>query len=141
MPFGLTNTPAYFVDLMNRVFRDVLNKFVLVFIDDILVFSKDEKEHETHLKFVLETLRSHQLKAKFSKCHFWKDEVRFLGHTVSENGISIDPAKIVVINVSSIHFKYYQNYLLSLLNPELHLCNFRIGKLRKLLLISVASWD
>ena len=102
MPFGLTNAPAYFVDLMNRVFRDVLNKFVLVFIDDILVFSKDEEEHRSHLAFVLETLRSHQLKAKFSKCHFWKDEVRFLGHIVSENGISVDPAKIAVINVSSI---------------------------------------
>ena len=102
MPFGLTNAPAYFVDLMNRVFRDVLNQFVLVFIDDILVFSKTKEEHEVHLSYVLQTLRDHQLKAKFSKCHFWENEVRFLGHIVSENGISVDPAKIAVINVSSI---------------------------------------
>ena len=102
MPFGLTNALAYFVDLMNRVFRDVLNQFVLVFIDDILVFSKTKKEHEQHLSYVLQTLPDHQLKAKFSKCHFWENEVRFLGHIVSENGISVDPAKIAVINASSI---------------------------------------
>ena len=80
MSFGLTNSLAFFVDLMNCVFHDLLNKFVLVFVDDILVFSKTKAEHESHLKSVLEILRSHQLKAKFSKCHFWKDEVRFLGH-------------------------------------------------------------
>lgn len=102
MPFGLTNASAYFVDLMTRVFRVVLNKFVLVFIDDILIFSKDKEEHEAYLIYVLNTLRSHQLKAKFSKCHFWSDEVRFLGHIVSKNGISVDPAKIAVINVSTL---------------------------------------
>ena len=79
MPFGLTNAPAYFVDLKNRVFRDQLNKFVLVFVDDILVYSRTEEEHKAHLRIVLEILKRHQLKAKFSKCHFWRREVRFLG--------------------------------------------------------------
>ena len=72
MPFGLYNAQTYFVDLMNRVFRDVLNKFVLVFIDDILIFSKSTTEHEKHLKEVLEILRKNVLKAKFSKCIFWQ---------------------------------------------------------------------
>ena len=80
MPFGLTNAPAYFVDPMNRVFQDVLNKFLLVFIDDILVYSKSEEEHREHLRIVLETLRKHVLKARFSKCHFWKSEVIFGAH-------------------------------------------------------------
>lgn len=77
MPFGLTNAPAYFVDSMNRVFRDVLNKFVLVCIDDILVYSKSEEEYKKHLRIVLKTSRRHVLKAKLSKCHFWKSEVKF----------------------------------------------------------------
>ena len=77
MPFGLTNAPAYFVDLMNRVFRDQLNKFVLVFVDGIFVYSRTEEEHKTHLRIVLDILRENQLKAKFSKCHFWRREVRF----------------------------------------------------------------
>ena len=97
MPFGLTNAPAYFVDLMNRVFGDQLNKFVLMFVDDILVYSRTEEEHKTHLRIVLEILRKHQLKAKFSKCHFWKGEVRFLGHVISGNGIAVDPAKVAAI--------------------------------------------
>ena len=80
MPFGLTNAPAYFVDLMNRLFRNMLNKFVLVFNDDILINSKTEEEHESYLEIVLEILRNNVLKAKFSKCHFWEKEVRFLGH-------------------------------------------------------------
>ena len=83
MPFGLTNAPAYFVDLRSRAFREFLNKFVVVFVDDILVFSKSEEEHAQHLREVLKTLYDHQLKAKFSKCHFWRKEVRFLGHVVS----------------------------------------------------------
>ena len=70
MPFGLTNAPTYFVDLMNRVFKDQLNKSVLVFMEDILVYSRNEEEHKTHLRVVLEILRKHQLRAKFSKCHF-----------------------------------------------------------------------
>ena len=98
MPFGLTNAPAYFVDLMSRVFREYLNKFVVVFVDDILVFSKSEEEHALHLREVLETLRAHNLKAKFSKCHFWRREVRFLGHVVSENGIAVDPAKVATVH-------------------------------------------
>ena len=97
MPFGLTNAPAYFVDLMNRVFRDQLNKFVLVFVDDILVYSRTEEEHKGHLRIVMEVLRKHQLKAKFSKCHFWRREVRFLGHIVSKQGIAVDPAKVVAV--------------------------------------------
>jgi len=97
MPFGLTNAPAYFVNLMNRVFRRMLNKFVVVFVDDILVYSKTEEEHRVHLRRVLETLRKHQLKAKFSKCHFWRSEVRFLGHVVSAQGISVDPAKVAAV--------------------------------------------
>ena len=86
MPFGLKNAPAYFVDLMSRVFRKLLNKFVVVFIDDILIFSKNEEEHALHLREVMDTLRAHQLKAKFSKCHFWREEVWFLGHVVSKEG-------------------------------------------------------
>ena len=94
---GLTNAPAHFVDLMNRVFRDQLNKFVLVFVDGILVYSRNEEEHKTHLRVVLKILRKHQLKAKFSNCHFWKDEVRFLGHVLSRKGIAVDPAKVAAI--------------------------------------------
>lgn len=97
MSFGPTNAPAYFVDLMNRVFRDVLNKFVLVFIDDILIYSKTEEEHVRHLEAVLEILRRNVLKAKFSKCHFWEKEMKFLGHVISEEGISVDPGKISAI--------------------------------------------
>ena len=97
MPFGLTNAPTYFVHLMNGVFRDQLNKFVLVFADDILVYSKTEEEHKEHLRTVMEVLRKHRLKAKFYMCHFWRREVRFLGHVVSENGIVMDPAKVAML--------------------------------------------
>ena len=99
MPFGLTNSPAAFMDLMNRVFRPYLDQFVVVFIDDILVYSRDEQEHEQHLKIVLQTLREKKLYAKLSKCDFWLKEVSFLGHIVSVEGIRVDPTKIeVVIN-------------------------------------------
>ena len=98
MSFELMNAPAFFVDLMNRVFREYLDRFVLVFIDDILVYSKDEREHEYHLRVVLGTLRQNQLKAKIFKCHFWKKEVKFLGHVVSEKGLSVNPDKIEVVN-------------------------------------------
>ena len=99
MPFGLTNAPAAFMDLMNRVFRPYLDQFVVVFIDDILVYSIDEQEHEQHLKIVLQTLREKKLYAKLSKCDFWLKEVSFLGHIVSAGGIRVDPAKIeAVIN-------------------------------------------
>ena len=83
MPFGLTNAPAAFIDLMNRVFHPYLDRFVVVFIDDILVYSKDTQEHEQHLKIVLQILREKKLFAKLSKCDFWLKEVSFLGHIVS----------------------------------------------------------
>ena len=87
MSFGLTNAPAAFMDLMNRVFRPFLDRFVIVFIDDILVYSKSEDEHAKKLRFVLQTLRDHRLYAKFSKCEFWLEQVAFLGHVVSKDGI------------------------------------------------------
>ncbi|CAA7021303.1 unnamed protein product [Microthlaspi erraticum] len=97
MPFGLTNAPAAFMRLMNEVFHDYLDGFVIVFIDDILVYSKTKEEHKEHLRKVLERLRSQKLYAKFSKCRFWKREIGFLGHRVSEQGVSVDPEKIAAI--------------------------------------------
>ena len=97
MPFGLTNAPATFMDLMNRVFRPYVDQFVVVFINDILVYSKDAHEHEQHLKIVLQTLREKKLYAKLSKCDFWLKEVSFLGHIVSAEGIRINPTKIEVV--------------------------------------------
>jgi len=94
MPFGLTNAPAAFIDLMNRVFKPYLDKFVVVFIDDILIYSKDKKEHANHLRTVLQTLREHQLYAKLKKCEFWLTKVTFLGHLVTKEGIKVDPQKI-----------------------------------------------
>ena len=89
MSFGLTNAPAYFTYLMNSVFMPELDKFVMVFIDDILIYSKNEEDHATHLRIVLQRLRDHQLYAKFSKCEFWLDSVKFLGHTISSEGIAV----------------------------------------------------
>src|SRR5574338_29466 len=97
MSFGLTNAPSYFVDLMNRIFRDYLDKFLLIFIDDILIYSKTVEEHKNHLRLVLSRLRENDLKAKFSKCAFWKEEVHFLGHVISAKGISVNPNKVVAI--------------------------------------------
>ncbi|XP_019194766.1 PREDICTED: uncharacterized protein LOC109188591 [Ipomoea nil] len=94
MPFGMTNAPAVFMDLMNRVFKPHLDDFVIVFIDDILVYSKDKREHVGHLRTVLQILREKQLYAKFSKCEFWKDSVAFLSHVIDSRGISVDPDKI-----------------------------------------------
>ncbi|GKU98441.1 hypothetical protein SLEP1_g11449 [Rubroshorea leprosula] len=94
MPFGLTNALARFMELMNRVFSQYLDKFVVVFIDDILVYSSSHAFHEKHLRTVLETLRSERLFAKFKKCEFWLDNVAFLGHVVTKDGISVDPQKI-----------------------------------------------
>jgi hypothetical protein len=94
MSFGLTNAPAYFRYLMNKVFMDYLDRFIVVFIDDILVFSKMMEEHEEHLRLVLEKLRSNQLYAKFSKCEFWLTEVAFLGYVISAGGVSVDPSKV-----------------------------------------------
>ncbi|KAI3815748.1 hypothetical protein L1987_15429 [Smallanthus sonchifolius] len=97
MPFGLTNAPAVFMDLMNRVCKPYLDKFVIIFIDDILIYSKMKAEHEQHLRLILELLKKEQLYAKFSKCEFWLKEVQFLGHIVNDKGIHVDPAKIEAI--------------------------------------------
>ena len=87
MPFGLTNAPAAFMALMNKVFQPYLDQFVIVFIDDILIYSKSQEEHEQHLRIVLQILREKQLYAKLSKCEFWLDHVVFLGHVISSHGI------------------------------------------------------
>ena len=97
MPFGLTNAPAAFMDLMNRVFHSYLDQFVIVFIDDILVYSRNREEHVEHLRRVLQTLRDKQLYAKFSKCQFWLDKIAFLGHVISAKGIYVDPQKIEAV--------------------------------------------
>ncbi|XP_052734270.1 uncharacterized protein LOC128196752 [Vigna angularis] len=97
MPFGVTNAPAIFMDYMNRIFRPFLDKFVVVFIDDILVYSKTREEHEDHLRAVLEVLRERRLYAKLSKCEFWMEEVLFLGHVISAGEISVDPAKVQAV--------------------------------------------
>ncbi|GKB25182.1 putative reverse transcriptase domain-containing protein [Tanacetum coccineum] len=94
MPFGLTNAPAVFTDLMNRMCKPFLDKFMIVFIDDILIYSKNKKEHEEHLKAVLELLKKEKLYAKFSKYEFWIPKVQFLGHMIDSQGIHVDPAKI-----------------------------------------------
>jgi hypothetical protein len=94
MSFGLTNAPAHFTYLMNSVFMPELDKFVVVFIDDILIYSKNEEEHAQHLWIVLTRLREHQLYAKFSKCAFWLEEIQFLGHVLSARGIAVDPSKV-----------------------------------------------
>jgi hypothetical protein len=94
MSFGLTNAPAYFMYLMNSIFMNELDKFVVVFIDNTLIYSKNEAEHAKHLHIVLQHLRDHKLSAKFSKCEFWLDSVKFLGHTISKDGISVDPSKV-----------------------------------------------
>ncbi|KAK8557933.1 hypothetical protein V6N12_010156 [Hibiscus sabdariffa] len=94
MPFGLSNAPAAFMDLMNRIFKSYLDKFVVVFIDDILIYSQTKEEHAEHLRIVLQTLRDKQLYDKFSKCAFWLNEVIFLGHVISTDGIKVDPKKI-----------------------------------------------
>nr|GEY47792.1 putative reverse transcriptase domain-containing protein [Tanacetum cinerariifolium] len=97
MPFGLTNAPAVFMDLMNRVCKPYLDRFVIVFIDDILIYSKNKKEHEGHLKLIVKLLKEEELYAKFSKCEFWLSKVQFLGHVIDSEGIHVDPAKIEAI--------------------------------------------
>jgi hypothetical protein len=97
MPFGLTNAPAMFMDLMNRVFQPYLDQYVVVFIDDILVYSNSHLEHEQHLRVVLQTLRENQLYAKLDKCEFWLEEVVFLGHVISAEGIFVDPRKVEAV--------------------------------------------
>jgi len=97
MSFELTNAPATFMDLMNRVFGQFIDRFVIVFIDDILVYSRSREEREQHLRMVLQTLRYHQLYGKFSKSKFWLESVAFLRHVVSRNGIEVDPQKIEAV--------------------------------------------
>lgn len=97
MFFGFTNAPATFMDLMNIVFKKFLDNFIIVFIDDILIYSKSDEEHEDHLMKVLITLRKNSLYAKFSKCEFWLQKVSFIEHVVSKGGLSIDPAKVEAV--------------------------------------------
>jgi hypothetical protein len=97
VPFGLSNAPDVFMSLMNGVFKDYLDKFVIVFLDDILVYSKSKEEHEKHLRMVLQVLREHQLYAKLSKCSFYQSQIHYLGHIISEEGIVVDPEKVEAI--------------------------------------------
>jgi len=97
IPFGLTNALAAFMDLMNRVFKPYLDQFVVVFIDDILIYSRTPKEHNHHLRTALEVLNWNELYAKFSKCELWLNKVAFLGHVISNEGVSMDPQKIEAV--------------------------------------------
>ncbi|GJW97709.1 putative nucleotidyltransferase, ribonuclease H [Tanacetum coccineum] len=97
MPFGLTNVPVVFMDLMNRVCKPYLDKFIIVFIDDILIYSRNKEEHANHLRIILELLKKEKLYAKFSKCDFWIRIVQFLGHLIDSQGLHVDPAKIEAV--------------------------------------------
>ena len=99
MPFGLTNAPTAFMDLMHKVFQPYLDQFIVVFVDDILIYSQSEEEHEDHLRIVLQALREHQLYARCNKCEFWLTEVRFLGHVVSASGVLVDLEKVEEIMI------------------------------------------
>nr|GEW47343.1 retrotransposon protein, putative, Ty3-gypsy subclass [Tanacetum cinerariifolium] len=117
MSFGLTNAPAVFMDLMNRVCKPYLDKFIIVFIDDILVYSKDEEQHRKHLKIILELLKKERLYAKFSKCDFWLDSVQFLGHVIDRSGVHVDPREKVIAYASrqlKIHEENYTTHDLEL---------------------------
>lgn len=103
MSFGLTNAPAFFMNLMNKVFMEYFDKFFVVFIDDILIYSKDEETHVEHLRLVLAKLREHQLVCKYSKCEFWLDRVEFLGHVISSRGVEVDPGKVRDVLHGSLH--------------------------------------
>jgi hypothetical protein len=94
MSFGLTNALAYFMYLMNKVFMEYLDKFVMVFFDDVLIYSRSEEEHEEHLHLVLQKLQEHRLYVKLSKCEFWMKQIAFLGHVISKGGIFVDPSKV-----------------------------------------------
>ena len=97
MSFGLTNAPATFSRLMNSIFMEYLDKFVVVYLDDILIYSKNEQEHAEHLRLVLMKLREHRLYAKFSKCEFWLPEVTYLGHVISGKGIAVNPERVQAV--------------------------------------------
>ena len=97
VPFGLTNAPTIFMCLMNGVFMKYLDKFVIVFLDDILIYSKTKEEHEEHLILVMQVLREHQLYSKLSKCSFYQGRIHYLGHIISEEGVTVDPEKIRAI--------------------------------------------
>ena len=97
MPFGLTNAVTTFMSLMNRIFQHYLDQFVVVFIDDILIYSRSEEEHQAQLRLALQVLQEKKLFAKFSKCEFWMDEVVFLGHVISRQGVQPDPSKIKAV--------------------------------------------
>ena len=97
MSFGLTNAPATFMSLMNKIFQQYLDQFIIVLIDDILIYSKNQEEHKQHLRLALQILREKQLYAKFSKCEFWMEEIAFLGHVVSKHGVQPDSSKIKAI--------------------------------------------
>jgi hypothetical protein len=103
MPFGQTNAPAFFMNLMNKVFMEELDKFVVVFIDDILIYSKSREDHEHHLWIVLGRLRAHQLYAKLNKCEFWLEKIAFLGHILTAEEIKVDPSKVEVYPNGSNH--------------------------------------
>ena len=152
MSFGLTNAPAYFMYMMNKVFMEYLDKFVVVFIDDILVFSKTDAEHEEHLRLVLQKLREHQLYAKLSKCEFQLKEVSFLGNVISNGGVAMDPKKVSdVLNqnppqdVSEVRsflgmVGYYQRFIegfskIAKLMTSLLEKNAKFGNLRKTKLV------
>jgi hypothetical protein len=121
--FRLTNAPTYFMYMMNKVFMEYLDKFIMMFIHDILVYSRSEEEHEGHLHLVLQKLQDHKLYAKLSKCGFWLKQVSFLGHVISKGGISVDPSKVqdvlswkVPTSVSDIQsflvlVRYYQKFI------------------------------
>ena len=123
IPFGLTNVPATFMCLMNNILSNYLDKFLVFFIEDILIYSKNEQEHKEHLKIVLQVLREQQLYAKFSKCDFFKDKIQYLEHIMSKYGISVNPDKVKAImewsvpkNVSDIRSfmgitRYYRKFI------------------------------
>jgi hypothetical protein len=125
MPFGVTNAPAVFMDYMNRIFQPYLYRFVIIFIEDILVYSKNPQEHTQHLRIVLDVLRDKQLYAKFSKCKFWLSKVKFLGHVISQGGVAVDQSKVEAIqnwtrpkNVSEVRSflglaGYYRRFIMN----------------------------
>ena len=97
MLFGVTNAPMVFMDYMNCIFHEYLDQFVVVFIDDILVYSRSIEEHREHLRVVLQTLKERKLYAKLSKCEFWLEEVQFLGHMISKDGVAVDLSKVEAV--------------------------------------------